>query len=116
MRYEFTAIVAQDEGWFITHSPEMPCANGQERTKEEALQNLKESIALILEDRREDSLRGVPESAMRETVPPHPTSPTPACSPRPKTCPERSEGSQPGFRVSFFTGEALPSASLGTSL
>lgn len=68
MRNEFTAIVEQDEGWFIAYSPEIPGANGQGRTKQEALQSLREAIALILEDRREDGLRGVPEDAMRETV------------------------------------------------
>ena len=68
MRNEFTAIVEQEEGWFIAYSPEIPGANGQGRTKQEALQSLKEAIALILEDRREDGLRGVPEGAMRETV------------------------------------------------
>ena len=68
MRNEFTAIVEQDEGWFIAYSPEIPGANGQGRTKEEAIVSLKEAIALILLDRREDGLRGVPANAIRETV------------------------------------------------
>jgi predicted RNase H-like HicB family nuclease len=68
MRNEFTAIVEQDGDWFIAYSPEIPGANGQGRAKEEAVQSLREAIALILEDRREDGLRGVPEGAMRETV------------------------------------------------
>ncbi len=68
MRNEFTAIVEQDEGWFIAYSPEIPGANGQGRTKEEALKSLSQAIALILEDRREEGLRGVPAEALRETV------------------------------------------------
>lgn len=48
--------------------PEIPGANGQWRTKQEAPESLAESIALILEDRREDSLRGVPVEAEREKV------------------------------------------------
>jgi predicted RNase H-like HicB family nuclease len=48
--------------------PEIPGANGQGRTKEEALQSLSDAIALILEDRREEGLRGVPPDAVRETV------------------------------------------------
>ncbi|CAN5469214.1 hypothetical protein BH24DEI1_BH24DEI1_11640 [soil metagenome] len=68
MRNEFTAIIEQDEGWFIAYSPEIPGANGQARTKEEALQSLAGAISLILEDRREDGLRGVPEGAMRDVV------------------------------------------------
>lgn len=68
MRNEFTAIVEQDEGWFIAYSPEVPGANGQGRTKDEALASLSAAIELILEDRREEGLRGVPASAIRETV------------------------------------------------
>ena len=68
MRNEFTAIIEQSEGWFIAYSPEMPGANGQGRTKDEAVESLRGAIELILEDRREDGLRGVPADAMRETV------------------------------------------------
>ncbi len=68
MRNEFTAIIEQDEDWFIAYAPEIPGANGQGRTKEEALQSLAEAIALILEDRREDGLRGIPDNAIRDVV------------------------------------------------
>ena len=68
MHNEFTAIIERDDDWFIAYSPEIPGANGQGRTPDEARANLGEAIALILEDRREDALRGVPESAIRETV------------------------------------------------
>ena len=54
MRNEFTAIVERDEAWYIAYSPEVPGANGQGDTREEALKSLSEAIALILEDRRED--------------------------------------------------------------
>ena len=68
MASEFTAVVEQDQGWHIAYSPEVPGANGQGRTKEEALESLSEAIALILEDRREDGLRGVPPDAQVEKV------------------------------------------------
>lgn len=68
MRNEFTAIIERDGGWFIAYCPEIPGANGQGRTKEEARASLAEAIALILEDRREDCLRGLPPEAERETV------------------------------------------------
>ena len=68
MHNEFTAIVERDDNWFVAYSPEVPGANGQGRTKEEAKQSLSEAISLILEDRREDGLRGVPQEAIRETV------------------------------------------------
>jgi predicted RNase H-like HicB family nuclease len=65
---EFTAIIEQDNGWYVASSLEIPGANGQGRTKDDALASLSQSIALILEDRREDGLRGVPDDALRETV------------------------------------------------
>jgi len=68
MTNEFTAVVERDGEWFIAYSPEIPGANGQGQTKEEALKSLSDAIALILEDRREDGLRGVPPEAIRETV------------------------------------------------
>ena len=40
----------------------------QGHTPDEARQSLAEAIALILADRREDGLRGVPPEAIRETV------------------------------------------------
>lgn len=68
MHNEFTAIIEEDEGWYIAYCPEIPGANGQGRTVEEARQSLAEAINLILEDRRDDALRGVPADAIRETV------------------------------------------------
>ncbi len=68
MHNEFTAIIEQDEEWFIAYCPEMPGANGQGRTLEECRTNLAGAIELILEDRRENALRGVPQDAIRETV------------------------------------------------
>jgi predicted RNase H-like HicB family nuclease len=68
MRNEFTAIVERDEDWFIAYCPEIPGANGQGHTKEESLASLAEAIELILEDRREDGLRGLPSDAIREVV------------------------------------------------
>ena len=68
MHNEFTAIIERDVEWYVAYCPEIPGANGQGRTKEEARQNLADAIALILEDRREDALRGIPPDAVRETV------------------------------------------------
>ena len=68
MRNEFTAIIERDDDWYIAYCPEIPGANGQGRTIEECRANLAAAIGLILEDRRADALRGVPENAIRETV------------------------------------------------
>ena len=68
MRNEFTAVIERDGAWYIAYCPEIPGANGQGKTKDEAQNSLAEAIALILADRREDGLRGVPPEALRETV------------------------------------------------
>ena len=68
MKNEFTAVIEQDGEWYIAFCPEIPGANGQGKTKEEARNNLGEAIALILEDRRAEGLRGVPHDAIQETV------------------------------------------------
>lgn len=68
MSNEFTAVIERDGEWFIGWSPEIPGANGQGHTLEECRENLAQAIALILEDRREDGLRGVPPDAIRDVV------------------------------------------------
>lgn len=68
MHNEFTAIIERDEAWFIAYCPEIPGANGQGLTKAECIQSLADAIALILDDRREDGLRGLPEDSLREVV------------------------------------------------
>jgi predicted RNase H-like HicB family nuclease len=68
MRNEFTAVFEREDDWYIGHCPEIPGANGQGRTLEECRGSLADAIALILEDRREEGLRGVPPDAIRETV------------------------------------------------
>ncbi|MEW6608119.1 MAG: type II toxin-antitoxin system HicB family antitoxin [bacterium] len=68
MHNEFNAIVEKDGEWFIAYCPEISGANGQGRTKEECLQSLSDAIQLILEDRREDVLRGIPADATQEMV------------------------------------------------
>jgi len=69
MKAEFTAIIDKaPEGGYWAICPEIPGANGQGETKEEAKENLREAIALILEDRLEDGLRGLAAGAVRETI------------------------------------------------
>ena len=50
MKNEFTAIVEQDGEWYIAYCPEIPGANGQGKTRDEARENLAEAIVLILTD------------------------------------------------------------------
>jgi predicted RNase H-like HicB family nuclease len=68
MANEFTAVLERDEDWYVAYSPEIPGANGQGKSKDEALDSLSKAIALVLEDRREDGLRGLPADAIRDKV------------------------------------------------
>jgi predicted RNase H-like HicB family nuclease len=68
MRNEFTAVVERAGRWHIAYCPEIPGANGQGQQKAAALNSLSKAIALNLEDRRKDGLRGVPAPVRREKV------------------------------------------------
>jgi predicted RNase H-like HicB family nuclease len=69
MKGEFTAIIEQaPEGGFWAICPEVPGANGQGESVEEAKVNLREAIKLIFEDRLADVRRGLPEDAIQTVV------------------------------------------------
>jgi len=68
MRNEFLAVIERDGKWYTAYCPEVPGANGQGRTRRQARESLAHAIALVLEDRRRDALRGLPKRALREKV------------------------------------------------
>jgi predicted RNase H-like HicB family nuclease len=69
MKAEFTAIIERaPKGGYWAFCPEIPGANGQGETIEETKKSLQQAIELILEDRRADFLRGLPEDAIQEKV------------------------------------------------
>ena len=69
MKGELTAIIEKaPEGGFWAICPEVPGANGQGETVEEAKKSLTEAVALVLEDRLEDIKRGLPNDAIQETI------------------------------------------------
>ncbi len=68
MHNEFTAVFERDGEWFLAYSPEIPGANGQGLTKDQARESLIQAIELILADRRESGLRGVPENRSQAVV------------------------------------------------
>ena len=67
-RNDFTAVIEREGEGFIACCPEIPGANGQGKSKAEAIRSLSEAVDLILEDRREDALRGLPPNAERDVV------------------------------------------------
>jgi predicted RNase H-like HicB family nuclease len=48
--YRFTAVFEKTEFWWIAWVEELPGANTQGKTLEEARENLKEAIEMMLED------------------------------------------------------------------
>lgn len=69
MKGEFTAIIDRaPKGGYWAVCPEVPGANGQGETQDEAKENLRQAISLILEDRLEDALRGLSEDVVRERI------------------------------------------------
>ena len=69
MKFEFTAIIEPaPEGGFWAMCPEVPGANGQGETVEEARLSLRDGIRLVFEDRLEDVRRGLPSDAIQTVV------------------------------------------------
>lgn len=53
----YTAIIREDEGWWIGWVEEVPGVNAQERTREELLKSLSEALKDMIELNREDARR-----------------------------------------------------------
>jgi predicted RNase H-like HicB family nuclease len=69
MKAELTAIIeAAPEGGYWAVCPEISGANGQGETIEDAKNDLRAAIELIVEDRRADMLRGLPRDAIQESI------------------------------------------------
>ena len=56
MKQAYTAVIQQDEGWWIGWIQEIPGVNGQERTKDALLVSLKSGLEDILELNREEAI------------------------------------------------------------
>jgi predicted RNase H-like HicB family nuclease len=61
----YTAVFERDGDWWIGYVEELPGANTQGATLEEARENLKEAIALVIEANRELARR---ETAGRPVI------------------------------------------------
>jgi predicted RNase H-like HicB family nuclease len=53
--HTFTAVYERDGDWWVGYVEELPGANTQGATLEEARENLREAVELILEANREQS-------------------------------------------------------------
>lgn len=69
MKGQLTAIIEKaPEGGYWAVCPEIPGANGQGESVEEAKESLKQAVMLILEDRLEDVARGLPDDTIQDTI------------------------------------------------
>jgi len=69
MKAEFTALIEPaPEGGYWSICLEIPGANGQGDTIEEAEKSLREAIKLVIEDRKADLLRGMPDDIIMQKV------------------------------------------------
>ena len=50
---KFTAVYEEDGDWWIAYVEELPGANTQGRTLDEARENLKEAVELVIQSNRE---------------------------------------------------------------
>lgn len=56
MNREFTAVIKQDQGWWIGWVEEVPGVNCQERSREELLVSLRTALKEALDFNRQDAL------------------------------------------------------------
>jgi predicted RNase H-like HicB family nuclease len=55
----YTAIIRQDDDWWIGWVEEVPGVNGQERSREELLEALSEALKDIIELNREEARKQI---------------------------------------------------------
>ncbi|MGC3989404.1 MAG: hypothetical protein QM796_06950 [Chthoniobacteraceae bacterium] len=68
MQSSYTAIVKQDGDWWIGWIEEVPGVNGQEKTKEQLLQSLREVLVEALEFNREEARQAAESGYSEELV------------------------------------------------
>lgn len=57
MTQTYTAVIQQDEGWWIGWIQEIPGVNCQERTKDELLETLRITLLEMIEYNRKEAIR-----------------------------------------------------------
>ncbi len=68
MKREFTAVVKQDQGWWIGWIEEVPGVKSQGKTRKELLANLRSALEEALELNREDALRAAVKDYAEESI------------------------------------------------
>ena len=68
MKRKFSAVIKQDEGWWIGWIEEVPGVNSQGRTRKELVENLHSALKEALEMNRADALREADDSYEEEAI------------------------------------------------
>jgi predicted RNase H-like HicB family nuclease len=68
MQNTYTAVVKQDEGWWVGWIQEISGVNCQERTKEELLESLKITLKEALDFNRSEALKAAETDFSEVTV------------------------------------------------
>jgi len=68
MQNTYSAVVKQDEGWWIGWIQEIPGVNCQERTKEELLESLRITLKEALDFNRNEALKAAEKDFSEVTV------------------------------------------------
>ncbi len=64
----YTAVIKQDDGWWIGWIEEIPGVNCQERTKEALLESLRITLKEALEFNRDEALKAADTNYSEVTV------------------------------------------------
>jgi predicted RNase H-like HicB family nuclease len=68
MKGQFIGIFEKEDQYYVGYCPEIPGANGLGESLDECRRSLQEAIKLILQDRLDDALKGLPPDAIKETL------------------------------------------------
>ena len=71
MKQQFTAVVKQDEGWWIGWVEEIPGVNSQGKTRRELMKNLRSALKEAIEMNRVDARSAASGNSRRSAVPRH---------------------------------------------
>jgi predicted RNase H-like HicB family nuclease len=67
-RYTAILTYSADDGWWTATCAEVPAAITQGRTVEEARENLKDAVALVLETQRDSAVKDAGAAAQVEQI------------------------------------------------
>ena len=64
----YTAVIQQNEGWWIGWIQEIPGVNGQERTKDELLESLRITLLEMIAYNREEAIQRTEGESFEEVT------------------------------------------------